>query len=107
MHLSLRIAAGSLAVSLAVLAIKYAAYLLTGSVALYSDALESIINVVTAAAAIVASRTASSLNSRVNCRLSMTHLLLHKTPNSMSSEPAAAHSSSFSKLNSSPKIQVS
>src|SRR5471030_2194041 len=38
------------------------------------------------------SRTASSLNSRVNCLLSMTHLLLHKTPNSVSSEPGAAHS---------------
>jgi hypothetical protein len=37
------------------------------------------------------SRTASSLNSRVNCLLSMTHLLLHKTPNSVSSEPGAAH----------------
>jgi divalent metal cation (Fe/Co/Zn/Cd) transporter len=59
MHLSLRIAPGSLAVSLAVLAIKYGAYLLTGSVALYSDALESIINVVTAAAAIVAIRSAA------------------------------------------------
>jgi cation diffusion facilitator family transporter len=58
MHLSLKIAASSLAVSLAVLAIKYGAYLLTGSVALYSDALESIINVVTAAAAIVAIRSA-------------------------------------------------
>jgi cation diffusion facilitator family transporter len=53
-HASLRIAAGSLAVSLAVLAIKFGAYLLTGSVALYSDALESIINVLTATAAIVA-----------------------------------------------------
>jgi cation diffusion facilitator family transporter len=59
MHLSLKIAASSLAVSLAVLAIKYGAYLLTGSVALYSDALESIINVVTAAAAIVAIRSAA------------------------------------------------
>jgi cation diffusion facilitator family transporter len=59
MHLSLKIAAGSFAVSLAVLAIKYGAYLLTGSVALYSDALESIINVVTAAAAIVAIRSAA------------------------------------------------
>jgi len=55
----LKIAASSLAVSLAVLAIKYGAYLLTGSVALYSDALESIINVVTAAAAIVAIRSAA------------------------------------------------
>src|SRR5580704_8870562 len=35
-------------------------------------------------------RTASSLNSRVNCRLSMTHLLLHKTPNLVPSEPGAA-----------------
>src|SRR5205814_550760 len=34
--------------------------------------------------------TASSLNSRVNFRLSMTHLLLHKTPNLVSSEPGAA-----------------
>jgi cation diffusion facilitator family transporter len=59
MNLSLKIAAGSLGVSLAVLAIKYVAYLLTGSVALYSDALESIINVVTAAAAIVAIRSAA------------------------------------------------
>ncbi len=59
MHLSLKIAASSLAVSLAVLAIKYGAYLLTGSIALYSDALESIINVVTAAAAIVAIRSAA------------------------------------------------
>jgi len=56
---SLRIAAGSLAVSVAVLAIKFGAYLLTGSVALYSDALESIINVLTAAAAIVAIRSAA------------------------------------------------
>src|SRR3954451_4150994 len=38
------------------------------------------------------SRTASSLNSRVNCLLSMTHLLFHKTPNSVSSEPGAAQS---------------
>ena len=50
MNLSVKIAAGSLAVSLLVLTIKYAAYLMTGSVALYSDALESIVNVVTAGA---------------------------------------------------------
>jgi cation diffusion facilitator family transporter len=59
MHVSLRIAAGSLAVSVAVLAIKLGAWLLTGSVALYSDALESIINILTAAAAIVAIRSAA------------------------------------------------
>lgn len=46
----------SIAVALAVMALKYAAYLLTGSVALYSDALESIVNVVTATAALIAVR---------------------------------------------------
>jgi cation diffusion facilitator family transporter len=59
MDLSSRIAAGSLAVSLLVLAIKYVAWLVTGSVALYSDALESIVNVVTAVATIVAIRGAA------------------------------------------------
>ena len=38
------------------LALKYAAYLLTGSVALYSDALESIVNVATAVGAFLAVR---------------------------------------------------
>lgn len=59
MDRSLKLALGSLGVSFAVLAIKYLAYLLTGSVALYSDALESIINVGTAVAAIVAIRIAA------------------------------------------------
>jgi cation diffusion facilitator family transporter len=59
MDLSLKIAAGSLAVSLLVLAIKYVAWQVTGSVALYSDALESIVNVVTAVATIVAIRGAA------------------------------------------------
>lgn len=54
-----KVAAGSLSVSVIVLAIKYAAYVITGSVALYSDALESIINVATAVAAIVAIRIAA------------------------------------------------
>ncbi|MBR1217965.1 hypothetical protein JQ557_08195 [Bradyrhizobium sp. U87765 SZCCT0131] len=44
MNRSLKIAMGSLAVSAAVLVIKYAAYLVTGSIALHSDALEGIIN---------------------------------------------------------------
>ena len=57
--LSLKIAAGNLAVSLSVLTIKYVAYLATGSVALYSDALESIVNVVTAGATIVAIRSSA------------------------------------------------
>jgi cation diffusion facilitator family transporter len=57
-NLSLRIALGSFGVSIIVLAIKYTAYWLTGSVALYSDALESIINVATAVAAIIAIRIA-------------------------------------------------
>lgn len=50
------LAAGSIAVGLVVLALKFAAWKLTGSVALYSDALESIINVVTSLAAYLAIR---------------------------------------------------
>jgi cation diffusion facilitator family transporter len=45
---SRRLAAGTIAVAVGVLALKVAAYLATGSLALYSDALESIVNVVTA-----------------------------------------------------------
>jgi cation diffusion facilitator family transporter len=48
------IGATSLLVSLVVLGLKYLAFHLTGSIALYSDALESIINVVTAIVALVA-----------------------------------------------------
>lgn len=55
----LNLALGSIAVGLAVLGLKYAAYHLTGSVALYSDALESIINVATAVATYVALRVAA------------------------------------------------
>jgi cation diffusion facilitator family transporter len=47
---------GSVAIGALVLAIKYFAYYLTGSVALYSDALESIVNVATAIAALAAIR---------------------------------------------------
>lgn len=50
------IAASSIAVALLVMGIKYIAYLMTGSVALLSDALESIVNVVTAVAAVIAIR---------------------------------------------------
>ncbi|MGU3575759.1 cation diffusion facilitator family transporter [Brucellaceae bacterium C25G] len=46
-----RLAAWSIPVALFVLALKYLAYHLTGSVALYSDALESIVNVIAALAA--------------------------------------------------------
>ncbi|MBK8008716.1 MAG: cation transporter [Rhizobiales bacterium] len=49
----------SIAVGIAVLALKYLAYHLTGSVALLSDAIESIVNVVTAIAALVAIRFAA------------------------------------------------
>ncbi len=48
------LAAGSVAVALAVLAMKLAAWWLTGSVALFADALESVVNVAAAAAALVA-----------------------------------------------------
>ncbi len=54
------VAAGlSIVVGVVVFAIKYAAYRLTGSVSLYSDALESIINVVAAAAALFSIRVAA------------------------------------------------
>lgn len=49
-----RLAAGSIVVGLLVLGLKYLAYRVTGSVALYSDALESIINVATSVAAFIA-----------------------------------------------------
>jgi len=48
------IGTGSIAVALAVLGLKYGAYVATSSVALYSDALESIVNLVTAVAALLA-----------------------------------------------------
>lgn len=54
-----RLAAGSILVAVVVLALKYVAYLMTGSVALYSDALESIINVAAAVAALIALRVAA------------------------------------------------
>jgi cation diffusion facilitator family transporter len=56
---TLKLAVGSLLVGIIVLGLKYLAYWLTGSVALYSDALESIVNVVTAVVALVAVRIAS------------------------------------------------
>ena len=51
-----RIAAGSVAVAVAVLALKAIAWWVTGSVALYADALESIVNVAAALAALLAVR---------------------------------------------------
>jgi cation diffusion facilitator family transporter len=53
------IAALSILVGLAVLGLKFAAWWLTGSVALYSDALESVVNVVTAGVALLAVRTSA------------------------------------------------
>lgn len=49
----------NIAVGVAVLALKYAAYHYTGSVALLSDAIESIVNVLTAIAALIAIRFAA------------------------------------------------
>lgn len=51
-----KLALASIGVALAVLGLKLAAYAVTGSVALYSDALESVINVVTAGAVLYAIR---------------------------------------------------
>lgn len=50
------IAAASIVVAVVVMGIKYLAYVRTGSVALYSDAAESIVNLVTAVAALIAIR---------------------------------------------------
>lgn len=47
-----RLAAWSIVVALGVMALKFAAWRMTGSVALYSDALESIVNVIAATAAL-------------------------------------------------------
>jgi len=55
---TLAIAATSLLIGLIVLGLKVLAWWLTGSVALYSDALESIVNVVTAIVALIAVRLA-------------------------------------------------
>ena len=49
-----RMALGSIAVSLGVMALKFAAWRVTGSVALFSDALESIVNVIAASIALYA-----------------------------------------------------
>ena len=54
------VAAGSIVIGVIVLGLKYAAFVLTGSVALYSDALESTINIATAVAALIAVRLSSA-----------------------------------------------
>ena len=54
-----QIAIGSILVALIVMAIKYWAYHVTSSVALYSDALESIVNVITAFIALYAVRVSA------------------------------------------------
>lgn len=55
---TLAIAAASLLIGLVVLGLKFLAWYVTGSIALYSDALESIVNVVTAIVALIAVRLA-------------------------------------------------
>lgn len=55
---TLAIAGSSLLVGLIVLGLKFLAWYVTGSIALYSDALESIVNVVTAVVALIAVRLA-------------------------------------------------
>lgn len=59
MDRTLRLALGSIVVGVIVFGLKYIAFAVTGSVALYSDALESIINVATAVAAFFAVRLSS------------------------------------------------
>ena len=57
--LTARVALGSLGLGIAVLVMKAVAANLTGSIALYSDALESVVNVVTAIVALIAVRLAA------------------------------------------------
>ena len=59
MRQTLKLAIGSLVVGIIVLAIKVLAWWLTGSIALYSDALESTVNVATAVAALIAIQVAA------------------------------------------------
>ncbi len=54
-----RLAATSIAIAVIVLALKFAAWWATGSVALFSDALESVVNIATGIAAFVAIRLGS------------------------------------------------
>lgn len=58
MSKTLKLAAGSLVVGIVVLGLKLVAWWMTGSIALYSDALESTVNVATAIAALLAVRLA-------------------------------------------------
>jgi cation diffusion facilitator family transporter len=60
MDKALKLAIGSIVVGILVLGLKYQAYRLTGSIALYSDALESTINVATAIAAFFAVRLSAA-----------------------------------------------
>ncbi|EIM25268.1 cation diffusion facilitator family transporter [Microvirga lotononidis] len=55
-----KLALGSIFIGAVVFGLKYAAYYITGSIALYSDALESVINVVTAVAAFLAVRVSAA-----------------------------------------------
>lgn len=59
MNQTLRIACASVAVSVIVLGLKFLAWRMTGSIALYSDALESLVNVATSIAAVIALRVAA------------------------------------------------
>ena len=51
-----RLAIGSILVGIVVVVLKYLAYVLTGSIALYSDAFESVVNIITSIAALIAVR---------------------------------------------------
>ncbi len=59
MSTTIKLAIGSIVVGVVVLAIKMLAWWITGSVALFSDALESTVNVATAIAALIAIRIAA------------------------------------------------
>ncbi|MCZ4273360.1 cation diffusion facilitator family transporter [Maritalea porphyrae] len=54
MHKTVKLAYCSILIAFVVLGLKYLAYLLTGSVALFSDAIESIVNIAAAGVAVIA-----------------------------------------------------
>jgi divalent metal cation (Fe/Co/Zn/Cd) transporter len=60
MDRTLKLAVGSIVIGCLVLALKYVAFHLTSSVALYSDAQESTINVATAIGAFMAARLSAT-----------------------------------------------
>ena len=84
MTLKMRVSLVTLVISVLVLGLKYLAFRYTGSVALYSDALESIVNVVTAIATLIAiavsSKCSNNVNSSYSCGVSGMYATWERNP---------------------------